>query len=99
MKVLEDEQMCGDLLACLSSTKQQHSHDPARRVDAITQAVAAVRQHGHRVVSHQLMHLFGSSIFQLGRVACNRKMGAQATKHGCTWAAAVIVSEQRQRWS
>ncbi len=53
MKVLEDEQMCGDLLACLSGTKQQHSHDPARRVDAITQAVAAVRQHGHHV-SYQL---------------------------------------------
>ncbi|KAL0055388.1 hypothetical protein WJX82_011614 [Trebouxia sp. C0006] len=42
MKVLEDEQICGDLLACLSGTKQQQSHDPARHVDAITQAVAAV---------------------------------------------------------
>jgi len=69
-KVLEDEQICGDLLACLSGTKQQQSHDPARRVDAITQAVAAVRQHGHCAVSHQLMHLLNSSIFQLEKVAC-----------------------------
>ncbi len=72
MKVLEDEQICGDLLACLSGTKQQHSHDPARRVDAITQAVVAVRRHGHRL-SQQLMQLFTSSIFQVERVACNRK--------------------------
>ncbi len=96
MKVLEDEQMCGDLLACLSGTKQQHSHNPARRVDALTQAVAAVRQHGHRV-SHQLMHLLGNSISQLERIAWNRKVGAHANKHG-TWAAATIISGQKQRW-
>jgi endonuclease III len=83
MKVLEDEQICGDLLACLSGTKQQQSHDPARHVDAITQAVAAVRQHGHCAVSHQLMHLLGSSICQPERIACNTQMGAQATKHCC----------------
>ncbi len=99
MKVLEDEQICGDLLACLSGTKQQHSHDPARRVDAITQAVAAVRQHGHHLVSHQLIHFLGSSIFQLQRVACNRILGAQPTKHCCIWAAAVIILGQKQRWS
>lgn len=96
MKVLEDEQMCGDLLACLSGTKQHHSHNPARRVDALTQAVAAVRQHGHRV-SHQLMHLLGNSISQLERIAWNRKVGAHANKHG-TWAAAAIISGQKQQW-
>ncbi|KAA6427990.1 MAG: MMS19 nucleotide excision repair protein [Trebouxia sp. A1-2] len=44
MKVLEDEQMCGDLLACLSGAKQHLSHDPARRVHATTQAIAAVAE-------------------------------------------------------
>ena len=83
MTVLEDEQTCSDLLACLSGTKQHLSHDPARCVEAITQAVAAVRQHGH-CVSHELMPLFilGTSIFQLERGACNTKVGAQANKHG-----------------
>lgn len=99
MKVLEDEQMCGDLLACLSGAKQHLSHDPARRVHATTQAIAAVRRHGHLFVSHQVMHLLGSSMFQLENVACNTKMGAQGTQHGCTWAAVVVVLGQKQQWS
>lgn len=91
MKVLEDEQICGDLLTCLSGTKQQQSHDPARRVDAITQAVTAVRQHGHRILSHQLMHLLAVPSATQKELHVTEKLGAQATKHCCIWAAAVII--------
>lgn len=41
--VLEDEQICGDLVACLTGSKQHDSQDPTCRVEALTRAVAAVR--------------------------------------------------------
>ena len=40
--VLADAQITGDLLDCLSGQKQQGSQDPALRVEAATQVVAAV---------------------------------------------------------
>ncbi len=42
IKVLHDDQICGDLLGCLSGTKQYDSQDPARHVEALTQVVEAV---------------------------------------------------------
>ena len=41
--VLADEQVCGDLLGCLSGLKQRESQDPALRVEALTRVAAAVR--------------------------------------------------------
>ena len=43
-QVLGDEQISGDLLGCLSGQKQQGSQDPALRVTALVQIVAAVSQ-------------------------------------------------------
>lgn len=41
--ILADEQVCGDLLGCLTGLKQRESQDPALRVKALTRVAAAVR--------------------------------------------------------
>ena len=40
--VLADEQVCGDLLECLSGLKQRESQNPALRVEALTRVAATV---------------------------------------------------------
>ena len=40
--VLADQQVCGDLLGCLSGLKQPESQDPALQVEALTRVAAAV---------------------------------------------------------
>ena len=40
--VLADEQVRGDLLGCLSGSKQQDSQDPCQQVNALVRVVAAV---------------------------------------------------------
>lgn len=41
--ILADEQVCGDLLGCLTGLKQRESQDPALHVKALTGVAAAVR--------------------------------------------------------
>ena len=41
--ILTDEQVCGDLVGCLSGPKQRESQHPALRVEALSRVAAAVR--------------------------------------------------------
>lgn len=40
--VLADQQVCGDLLGCLSGVKQHALQDPTRQVETLTRVAAAV---------------------------------------------------------
>ena len=40
--VLADQQVCGDLLGCLSGVKQRGSQDPTLQVETLTRIAAAV---------------------------------------------------------
>lgn len=40
--VLADQQVCGDLLGCLSGVKQRGSEDPTLQVETLTKVAAAV---------------------------------------------------------
>lgn len=54
--VLADEQVCGDLLGCLSGSKQQDSQDPCQQVNALVRVVAAVSPYQKHHCSLQIAY-------------------------------------------
>ena len=48
--VLADEQICGDLLRCLSGSKQLDSQDPCQHINVLVRVVAAVSSEKKTIV-------------------------------------------------
>ena len=68
--ILADEQVCGDLLGCLTGLKQRESQDPALRVKALTRVAAAVRslQIWRRVM---VIHIWVQSCRPVCAIGCD----------------------------